>query len=92
MVVEEVLLAATEQVGNGSLLFASMVNKAAVVVLKEERLVSEMIESGVVIRDIYTNVSLLSVLSVRVTLFSMGCWKMSSRGLANSSVLSLARM
>ena len=49
---EEALLAATEQVGNGSQLFSSMVNKAAVVVLKEERLVSEMIESGVVIRDI----------------------------------------
>eukprot|EP00064_Thunnus_orientalis_P002639 superscaffoldBa00000199_g2646 len=66
VVVEEVLLAVGEQVGHGNLLFASRMNKA-VVFLKEARHVSEMIESGIVIRDIYTAVSPLLVPSVKIT-------------------------
>ncbi|KAJ8348954.1 hypothetical protein SKAU_G00275430 [Synaphobranchus kaupii] len=40
---------------------------AVVVFVKEERLVSKMIERGIVIREIYTAVSPLSVPSVRIT-------------------------
>lgn len=49
MAVEEVLTAVGEQVGHDNLLYASRMNKAVVVFLKEERFVSGMIESGVVI-------------------------------------------
>ena len=47
--VEEVLLAVGEQVGHVKLSFASRMNKAVVVFLKEEPLVYQLVESGVFI-------------------------------------------
>lgn len=51
--VEEVLLAVAEQIGHEKLQFASRMNKAVVVFVKEERLVNEMVEKGIVIRGIF---------------------------------------
>jgi hypothetical protein len=65
--VEEVLLAVGEQVGHVKLSFASRMNKAVVVFLKEEPLVYQLVESGVFIRDLFVQVSPLSVPSTRIT-------------------------
>ena len=64
---EEVLLAAGEQVGHDNLSFASRMNKAVVVFLKDEACVYQLIESGVFIRDAFVQVSPLSVPSTRIT-------------------------
>ena len=53
--VEEVLLAVGEQVGHDILSFASRMNKAVVVYLKEEPLVYQLVESGVFIRDLFAS-------------------------------------
>ena len=66
--VEEVLLCVGEEIGHDSLLFASRMNKAVVVFMKEERHVNTMIEKGVVIRDSFTTVSPLAVPSIRITI------------------------
>ena len=66
--VEEVLLCVGEEIGHDSLLFASRMNKAVVVFMKEERHVNTMIERGVVIRDSFTTVSPLAVPSIRITI------------------------
>ena len=66
--VEEVLLCVGEEIGHDSLLFASRMNKAVVVFMKEERHVNTMIEKGVVIRDSFTTVSPLSTPSIRITI------------------------
>ena len=50
--VEKVLLAFGEQVGHGNLIFASRMNKAIVVSLKVSCM-TELIEKGVVIRDLF---------------------------------------
>ena len=55
--VEEVLLAAGEQVGHDSLCFASRMNKAVVVFVKDEPLVHQLVQSGVFIRDLFVQVS-----------------------------------
>ena len=65
--VEEVLLAVGEQVGHVKLSFASRMNKAVVVFLKEEPLVYQLVESGVFIRDLFVQISPLSVPSTRIT-------------------------
>ncbi|KAJ3608824.1 hypothetical protein NHX12_023354, partial [Muraenolepis orangiensis] len=65
--VEEALLAAGEQVGHENLVFASRMNKAVVVFVKSEQKVHQLVASGVFIRDLYVQVSPLSVLSTRIT-------------------------
>ncbi|KAK2836049.1 hypothetical protein Q5P01_016533 [Channa striata] len=65
--VEEVLLAVGDQTGHDNLLFASRMNKAVVVFLKTEEDVNSLIESGVVIRDMFVQVSPLSAPSTRIT-------------------------
>ncbi|KAJ3583897.1 hypothetical protein NHX12_015394 [Muraenolepis orangiensis] len=65
--VEEALLAAGEEVGHGNLVFASRVNKAVLVFVKSEQMVHQLVASGVIIRDLYVQVSPLSVPSTRVT-------------------------
>lgn len=65
--VEAVLLAAGEQIGHENLSYASRMNKAVVVFLKEECYVNRLIESGVFLNDVYVQVSPLSVPSTRVT-------------------------
>ncbi|KAK2912658.1 hypothetical protein Q8A73_006771 [Channa argus] len=65
--VEEVLQAVGEQVGHVNLLVASRMNKAVVVFLKVELNVNDLIESGVVIRDLFVQVSPLSAPSTRIT-------------------------
>ncbi|KAK2897116.1 hypothetical protein Q8A73_013496 [Channa argus] len=64
--VEEVLLAIGNQVGHENLLVASRMNKAVVVFLKAERIVNDLVESGVVIQDLFVQVSPLSAPSTRV--------------------------
>ncbi|KAJ3586247.1 hypothetical protein NHX12_012647 [Muraenolepis orangiensis] len=66
--VEEALLAAGEQVGHGNLVFASTVNKAVLVFVKSEQMVHQLVASGMIIRDLYVQVSPLSVPSTRVTI------------------------
>ncbi|KAK9539439.1 hypothetical protein VZT92_004547 [Zoarces viviparus] len=67
VMVEEVLLAVGEQVGHDKLSFASRLNKAVVVFLKQEPLVYQLIESGVFIRDMFMQVSPLLAPSMRIT-------------------------
>ncbi|TKS66148.1 putative 149 kDa protein ORF 2 [Collichthys lucidus] len=55
--VEEVLLAVGEQVGHDKLCYASRMNKAVVVFLKDEAHVHQLIESSVFIRDLFVQVS-----------------------------------
>ena len=64
--VEEVLLAVGEQVGHDNLSFASRMNKAVVVFVNEEPLVHQRVQSGVFIRDLFVQVSPLSVPSTRI--------------------------
>ncbi|KAJ3609301.1 hypothetical protein NHX12_023824 [Muraenolepis orangiensis] len=70
MSVVEALLAAGEQVGHGNLVFASRVNKAVVVFVKSEQIVHQLVASGF-IRDLYVQVSPLSVRSTRITVSSV---------------------
>ncbi|KAJ3609302.1 hypothetical protein NHX12_023825 [Muraenolepis orangiensis] len=69
--VEEALLAAGRQVGHGSLLIASRMNKAVVVFVKSEQIVHQLVASCVFIRDLYVQVSPLSVRSTRITVSSV---------------------
>ncbi|KAJ3591408.1 hypothetical protein NHX12_009353 [Muraenolepis orangiensis] len=64
---EEALLAAGEQVGHGNLLFASGMSKAVVVFVKSEQIVHQLVASGVFIKDLYVQVSPLSVPCTRIT-------------------------
>ena len=83
--VEEVLLAVGEQVGHDKLSYASRMNKAVVVFLKDEPFVHRLIEAGVVIRDLFVQVSPLSVPSTRslYPVFRRLYRKTSSVGLVN---------
>ncbi len=65
---EGALLAVGEQVGHDNISYASRMNKATVVFLKEERLVHVLIESGVFVNDTFVQVSPLSVPSTRVVI------------------------
>ena len=58
--VEEVLLAAGEQVGHNKLCFASWMNKAVAVFVKDEPLVHQLVQSGVFVRDLFVQLSPLS--------------------------------
>ena len=60
-------MAVGEQVGHDKLSHASRMNKAVVVFLKDEPVVHQLIEAGVVIRDLFVQVSPLSVPSTRIT-------------------------
>ena len=58
--VEEVLLAAGEQVGHDKLCFASRMNKAVVMFIKDKPIVHQLVQSGVFVRDLFVQVSPLS--------------------------------
>ena len=66
--VEEVLLCVGQEIGHENVLYASRMNKAVVVFMQEEKNVNDLIEKGVVIREIFTPVSPLALPSVRITL------------------------
>ncbi|KAJ4921818.1 hypothetical protein JOQ06_022573 [Pogonophryne albipinna] len=66
--VESVLLAVGEQVGHGNISYASRMNKAVVVFVKKQELVSQLIESGLNINDEFIQVSPLAVPSTRITI------------------------
>ena len=65
--VEEVLLAVGDQVGHANLSHASRMNKGVVVFVKEERLVADLLASGVTLNGLYLQVSPLAVPFTRVT-------------------------
>ncbi|XP_075308533.1 uncharacterized protein LOC142370003 [Odontesthes bonariensis] len=65
--VEEVLLAVGDQVGHANLSYASRMNREVVVFVKEERLVADLLASGVTLNGMYLQVSPLAVPSTRVT-------------------------
>ncbi|XP_061086563.1 Ig heavy chain Mem5-like [Conger conger] len=65
--VECVLVAVGESTGYENIAYASRMNKAVVVFMKEERYVARLIENGVFLNDVYTQVSPLAVPSTRVT-------------------------
>lgn len=67
VLMEVVLLAVREVVGHDKLVYASSMNKAVVVFVKEEQFVHKLVESGVVIQDMFVQVSPLAVPSTRVT-------------------------
>ncbi|XDV12818.1 hypothetical protein PO909_001388 [Leuciscus waleckii] len=64
--VEDALLDVAERVGHVNIVSASRINKALMVFLKDERLVHDLIESGVFINYLFVQVSPLSVPSTRV--------------------------
>ncbi|KAJ4927841.1 hypothetical protein JOQ06_015643 [Pogonophryne albipinna] len=66
--VESVLLAVGEQVRHGNISYASRINKAVVVFVKKQELVSHLIESGLNINDEFIQVSPLAVPSTRITI------------------------
>lgn len=65
---EEALIAVGEQVGFEKVYSAARMSKAAVVFLKEERLVSVLVGTGVFINDQYVQVSPLSVPTTRIVI------------------------
>lgn len=65
--VEQVLLGVGEQVGHANITYGSRMNKAVVAFLREERLVHDLVESGLVLDNEFVAVSPLFVPSVRVT-------------------------
>ena len=66
--IEEVLLAVGDTVGHDNMCFASRMNKAIVVFMKEERYVNQLVESGAVIRDLYVEASPLATPSIKITI------------------------
>ncbi|KAI2646057.1 Transposon TX1 uncharacterized 82 kDa protein [Labeo rohita] len=64
--VESVLLAVGEQIGCENISSASRMNKAVVVFLKEEQLVAQLIESGVVINGSFCPILPLATLTSKV--------------------------
>lgn len=65
--VEQVLLAVGERVGHGNISYASRMNKAVVIFLKEQGFVNRLIESGLYLNDEFMQVSPLAVPSTRIT-------------------------
>lgn len=65
--VEDVLLAAGEQIGYDNICSASRMNKAVVIFVKEENLVNRLISTGVEVSGAYINVSPLVTPTTRVT-------------------------
>lgn len=66
--VEEVLLVVGDLVGHDNLVYASRMSKAVVVFLKEVRFVSQLIENGIFISDLFVPVSPLAMPSTRITI------------------------
>jgi len=66
--IEEVLLATGEQVGHENIVSASRMNKAVVVFLKNEQLVTKVIESGIWVKETYVPVSPLFAPATKVTI------------------------
>nr|XP_024000137.1 uncharacterized protein LOC112077994 [Salvelinus alpinus] len=66
--VEEFLVAVGEKVGYDNVAYASRMNKAVVVFLKEERLVDRMVEQGVLLKGMFIQVTPLFSPSTRVTI------------------------
>ena len=65
--VEAVLLAVGDRVGHANLSHASRMNKGVVVFVKEERLVADLLASGVTLNGLYLQVSPLAVPFTRIT-------------------------
>lgn len=66
--VEDVLLAAGEQIGYENICSASRMNKAVVIFVKEENLVNHLISTGVEVSGAYITVSPLVTPTTRVTI------------------------
>lgn len=66
--VEDVLVTVGEQIGYGNIISASRMNKAVVIFLKDESMVSKLIEIGVWINGAFTVVSPLVSQSMKVTI------------------------
>ena len=66
--VEEFLVAVGEKVGYENVAYASRMNKAVVVFLKEECLVNRMVEQGVLLKGMFIQVTPLFSPSTRVTI------------------------
>ncbi|XP_034003922.1 NACHT, LRR and PYD domains-containing protein 3-like [Trematomus bernacchii] len=65
--VEQVLLAVGDQVGHVNISYASRMNKAVVVFLKDQKYVTELIESGLMLNEEFIQVSPLATPSTRIT-------------------------
>ena len=65
--VEQVLLAVGELVGHENITYGSRMNKAVVAFIREERLVHTLVETGLVLDDLFVAVSLLFVPSTQIT-------------------------
>lgn len=66
--VEDVLIAAGEQIGYDNICSASRMNKAVVIFVKEEHLVNRLISNGVVVSGTFITVSPLVTPTTRVTI------------------------
>ncbi|KAI4890558.1 hypothetical protein NFI96_024482, partial [Prochilodus magdalenae] len=66
--VEDVLLAVGERVGHEHIYSASRMNKAVVVFLKDERLVNQLVESGIWVFETFVPVSPLLTPATKVTI------------------------
>lgn len=65
---EDVLLAVGEKVGREQIYSASRMNKALVVFVKDARLVNELVEGGIWVREIFVPVSPLFTPATKVTI------------------------
>ena len=65
--VEQVLLAVGDQVAHVNISYASRMNKAVVVFLKDQLYVTELIESGLMLNEEFIQVSPLATPSTRIT-------------------------
>lgn len=68
MTVEDVLVAVGEKVGHDNISSASRMNRAVVVFLKQQQLVNQVIESGLIIKDELVQVTPLHNTSSRVVI------------------------
>ncbi|KAK3509861.1 hypothetical protein QTP70_016398 [Hemibagrus guttatus] len=68
VMVEDVLIALGEKVGFENIISASRMSRAVVVILKEQRLVSELAVNGLVVKDNYVQISPLSTPSAKITI------------------------
>lgn len=69
--VEQVLLAAGDQVGHGNISHASRMNKAVMVFLKDRVFVNKLIQTDLLVNNKFVQVSLLAVPSTRITVFGV---------------------
>ncbi len=66
--IEEVLLVTGEQVGHENIIYASRMNKAVVIFLKNEKLVNRLIESGVWLKESFLSITPLHAPATKVTI------------------------